>query len=337
MHAENSDAVAALEALSRLFSAGVLLLGAEDEIRFANDAACELLDCSGADELRSRWPQLRTRFGGTNRDVALDSGRVVRLGSAPIQPPGVGRLVVLRDKSALEAFDEELTLASRMRSFAYEQRMLSHDLRAPLNAIHLSLELLSTALSEEPCAEQPPKWERHVAVMRSELARVQRWLETTLDQREPAGRPEPVDLGALLEEVARLVGAQARKQQVRIVLDLPAAPARYSASRPALRQALLNMVLDSLEAMKRGGSLRLWLKEERTEAVLTLEDTRAFLEERTIAEMTRLALSRRRSDTGLYVAHRILERQGASVRLERSGSGGARFVTVFPRGMGIAD
>ncbi len=335
MHAFDCDALALLKAFSRLSDDAILLLDASGGLRFANAQACRLLGYTNAEEAYEHWGRLRSAFqtAAASFDVKLEGGRAIRAASSALgETDRDGRVVVLSDRRSLEVMEQELVLASRMRSLAYEQRMLAHDLRAPLNAMHLSLELLEAELSDKPASggAEAPHWERHVGILRSELARLEQWLSSTLDPKSPSPGLDPLDMAAALKDIARLIGVQARRHHTEVELDLRT-PAPVAGMREDVRQAVLNVAIDALQAAAPGGRVAIRGDADRPDSrcTVTVEDTRRAMPESALREIERLEWCTRESSIDLYVARRLLEGAGGRFTAERL-STGMRFVLEFP-------
>jgi signal transduction histidine kinase len=242
----------------------------------------------------------------------------------------------LRDERVPDVLETDLLLASRMRTLVHEQRMLAHDLRAPLNAMHLSLELLAATLSEEAPvaagAAEPvtASWQRHVSVIREELDRLQRLMAAALEHKEPIGSArENFDLRSTASEVARLLGPQARKQQVDIKVNLAEAPAAVVGARESIKQALLNVAVNALEAME-DGACSLSVRGDDDRVIVAVEDTGRGIPGETIEEIYQLDWYARKTGTGLYVARRIIETHAGHIEVENVPGRGTRFVLALP-------
>jgi signal transduction histidine kinase len=166
-------------------------------------------------------------------------------------PHGAARLTAALAPPAEEA---DRLLAQRMRIVADLHCVYAHDLRAPLNSMQLSLELLAATLSDPGAA---PGWERHLAVMREELARLNRLIESTLERGERAGAERGFDLREALDEIGRVLKARARRIEVTVELELPQAPVRVAGFRERVEQALLDIVAALLDATPRAGKIAL--------------------------------------------------------------------------------
>jgi signal transduction histidine kinase len=150
----------------------------------------------------------------------------------------------VQDLGVLAGLETDLRLASQMRSVSQIAPAVAHDLRAPINAMVFNLEILKEMISSGRAADpgSQEKLRRYVDVLRDELSRLHRGLETFLAFVSPRSDTfETVDLRELAEELASLLVAPARKQQVQVRADLPAQPLPAAGNRYLLRQALLHL------------------------------------------------------------------------------------------------
>ena len=97
---------------------------------------------------------------------------------------------------------------------------------------------------------------RHVAVLRQELNRINRSLLGILTQTVPESPPERFDLNGSLADLVALLMPQAQSQSVEVEVSLSDGPLPVRGYPHRLRQALLNVAVNALEAMPRGGRLR---------------------------------------------------------------------------------
>jgi signal transduction histidine kinase len=226
------------------------------------------------------------------------------------------------DALSREALETELVLASQMRSLAHVYGVLAHDLKAPLNAMQLALDLLADSLADPgPPAEAAAgeRRQRYLAILREELARLDRVLRAMLEQKEPiASAAASFDLREVIQEVARLLLRPARRQRVEVRLDLPAAMT-MTGYRERLKQALLDLALSGLEAMPEGGRLGIAAAAQGDSLVVTVEDTGAG--------------GRSASGIGLYMARLVVESHGGEMVDEAQPGRGARFRVLLPRGL----
>ena len=167
--------------------------------------------------------------------------------SYPSQPSATG-----------ERLAQDHRLAVQMRALAEIAPAVAHDLRAPINAMVLNLEVLRETVSSgrgRDLAGQE-RLLRYANVLRDELARLHRSLEIFLGHISPRGdHIETLDLRDLAGELASLLTAPARKQLVEVKARLAEKRVAVTANRYLLRQALLHFGLAALAAVPHPGRL----------------------------------------------------------------------------------
>jgi signal transduction histidine kinase len=185
---------------------------------------------------------------------------------------------------AATALESDLYAATLMRSLAEIAPAVAHDLRAPINAMVLNLEVLKETLA---AGGRPPspnglpafgggrdpreRQQRYVNVLREELSRLHLSLELFLGHISPrANRLEGLDLREPAQDLAALLRPSARKQQSQIEVLVPDAPVPILATRYQLRQALLHVGLSALLAVPRDGRLEIRLDRHASRARLRI-------------------------------------------------------------------
>jgi hypothetical protein len=180
------------------------------------------------------------------------------------------------------ALESDLRAATQMRSLVEIAPAVAHDLRAPINAMVLNLEVLKESLaassprpgsSPAPAAGRDPRerQQRYVNVLREELSRLHRSLELFLAHISPRGdRLEGLDLREPAQDLAAMLRPSARKQQSQIEVLVPDAPVPVLAQRYQLRQALLHVGLSALLPVPREGTLQIRLDRHASRARLRI-------------------------------------------------------------------
>lgn len=350
---ESADAAALdhLDALSRILNVGLLVLDARGGLEFASPMAIHLLGCRDREELEQRWgdlgsgmrlddPAPRALSAPLRRIVEVPTGggvRSLRLEIHPLESEScTGRLVLLKDRRTVDLLETELVLASQMRSLVHVYRVMAHDLKAPLNSMQLTLELLADSLADEdafsPRAGARERRQRHVAILREELSRLNRSLQSMLEQGEPLGAlAHAFDLRELTREIARLLTPQARRQRVELDLQLPGGEVKVAGHRDRLKQALVNVALSGLEGMAGGGRLAIRLDSDDM-ARLSMHDTGAGATDALLGEVYENHFTREKSRVGtrLYVARLVVESHGGELAMESEPGLGTRIHLALP-------
>lgn len=341
------DASDWLEVLSGVMNVGMLAVGRTGRLEFANDMALDLLGCADESEMRRRWPELRRVLdigNGWNAEVTkpkrgtvdlpqAGGTRFLRLEMHALRASSSGCLVLLRDRQAGDVLETDLLLASRMRSLVHVYRVLAHDLKAPLNAMQLTLELLADASAYDDTPDGSARRRRHVEVLREELARLNRILQTMLDQREPMEAvSDRFDLREVIREIVVLLAPQARGQRVELRILLPDNPVCLQGYRDRLKQALLNVAINGLEAMPGGGRLEICLSAADAQVTVKIADTGSGIPDELVEAIDQIYFTTKSSGSGigLYVARLVVESHGGEIIVQSETGAGATFTIMLP-------
>jgi signal transduction histidine kinase len=336
-----------LLAVSQALDLGVLLLAPGQQLDFANARACELLGMADLDELAARWPAIAPQFvpclgapeAATTRpaDIELPTAaggkRWLRCQAYSLAENGnESFLVLIRDRAMIEALETDLCLASQLRGLTRVYRAVTHDLRAPLHSMVLNLELLQQSLQGgEDEREEQLEW---LAVLKQEVERLNRSLQALLAETAPPPDQarEVFDAGDVLREIERLLLPQARLQQVELRTAAPDDEVPILGYRDRIKQAILNIAINALEAMPEGGRLGLRLEAAEGAARLAIEDSGPGIPPSARARIFDLHFTTKTSGTGigLYVARSITEAHGGGIAVDSESGRGSRFEISLP-------
>jgi signal transduction histidine kinase len=165
------------------------------------------------------------------------------LGQGP-EPPGM--LVVARDLGLMREIETVVEHSDRLIRLGSVISGVAHQLRNPLNAMSLQLELLSHDV------DRSGNGARRVRALRDEIERLDRVIDALMRFMRPEKlKPASVPLNGLLTEV---VGA-VRKPEIRLEYDLDPSVVAITADRALLAEALRNIAANAVEAMPQGGRL----------------------------------------------------------------------------------
>lgn len=167
----------------------------------------------------------------------------------------VARSLVRRHLAGLRAAERRARAAERMAEIGAMTGGLAHEIKNPLSTIGLNAQLLAEAIEELPIdAEERGRLSRRVAALRREAERLRGILTDFL---QFAGQlridPRPTDMNALVEELTDFFMPQAQVQGVRLRCELAPGPLTASADGPHAKQALLNLMLNAVQAMAADG------------------------------------------------------------------------------------
>jgi signal transduction histidine kinase len=235
-------------------------------------------------------------------------------------------------REAIEAFNE-MTTALRMQRAAQLAYLggVAHDLRNPLSAVSMALELVRTEPSEEQRANA-------VELVDRQVARLARMVGDLLDAtRIEAGQLElhttPVELRALCREVVDLYRATARGQE--IAVRAPEEPVVVDADPLRVEQVIGNLVSNAIKYSPRGGPIDVVVRGDAAHAVLEVSDRGIGMSREQIADLF-VPFRRSAKDVapgvglGLSVVLRIVRAHGGSIEVESELGAGSTFRVTLP-------
>jgi signal transduction histidine kinase len=208
---------------------------------------------------------------------------------------------------------------------------LSHEIRNPLNAAGLQLTVLERRVQRLPAERQAGLLEP-LGLVRDEIKRLGRLLDDFLRFARPRELSvEPVDAAALLESVGALLSAEAERRGVR--LDCAVEPAVVPGDPERLKQALMNLLLNALDATPKGGAVRLSLHASPTDVAIEVEDSGPGIPREQRERIFEPFFTTKAAGTGLGlpIVHSIITQHGGAVVIESSDLGGAKFSLRLPR------
>ncbi|MEQ1574089.1 MAG: HAMP domain-containing sensor histidine kinase [Vicinamibacterales bacterium] len=344
--AERNQIARWANACSAMLHVGFVLLGADGQLDDATPTACVLFGAADAEALRSRWSAIHDKLIPSLRD-SVDTAQIVEMSielegqsrrvrcevHALTEDHGVRHLLLVQASERTAAIENALHAASRYQTLAALSATTAHDVNGSLNAMMLNLELFSRTL--EPGVSRPDDADvqRHcLHAIRQELGRLALSVGSVLDEsRVEDAQPSRVCLTAILESVVSLLRAKAERQRVAIRLDGSDHAIEVIGHERDLRQAILNLAHNALEAMPEGGELALELSADGPIAVVTVADTGTGIRDDLRHKMWDLYFSTKSQGLGigLHVVKAVVHAHGGSVVLDASDSG-ARFAIRLP-------
>lgn len=344
-----------LELLSRVLEEGVVIARGGGDVVSMSDPAVALLGGPGGCEAAWAWlhERLRARAAGSGTGGSSIEGRFVldlelpdHLGGArvrcsvhPQEEDADGRqglTVLLKDRRSIDWLQTDLQLALRVRRRGRRVEQAAHDLKAPLNALALNLDLLRRELRAAGALDDA---EARLGVLQREISRLHRLVEAAMSQfRVPEEGVRRLDLRQLVGETAELIGPQADSAEVAVELDLPATPVWVHAVRDHLEQALLNLLVNGLEAMSVGGLLEIALCTRDGTAELRIRDDGPGIPEAIARHVFDLHFSTKPtgSGLGLFISRSIVEGLDGRLELESAAGRGTTAVVRLPIGASAA-
>ncbi|MGC1424419.1 MAG: ATP-binding protein [Terracidiphilus sp.] len=241
---------------------------------------------------------------------------------------GLGALVTLHDLESVEQIESELELSRRMAAIGRLTAGVGHEVKNPINAIVVHLELLKNKLG----GDQAPAT-RHLEVIDAEIHRLDRVVQTLVDFSRPVElRLQEQDLCTVIGDVLALADEELSTRNVKLEGRLPAHPLIVNVDADLLKQAAINVILNGAQAMPDGGALRVTLEEDRKMAVLRITDEGTGIPPEIREKIFDLYFTTKSggSGIGLAMTYRILQLHHGSVDVQSKVGRGTEFSLRIP-------
>ena len=239
---------------------------------------------------------------------------------------------LVRLRAALRATGQELARAreelathalARARSLEEVAAQVAHELKNPLTAVK--------ALAQVGAMAPRGGARDQFGVIEREVARMQEIIQEYLSFARPLEdlRPERVDLGPLVEDVLALLSARAESAGVR---ERCRGSAAVTADPRRLKEALLNLVANAIEATPPGGAVEVDVERDERLARIVIRDTGRGMRPDVLARVGTPFFTTRETGTGLGVvlARSVFDQHGGAVRYESAPGRGTTVTATLP-------
>lgn len=227
----------------------------------------------------------------------------------------------------LQAAERDAARREQLAAVGQLAAGLAHEMRNPLTAIKVLVQAATRR------ADGAGLCGRDLAIVREEVDRLAGTIQTFLDFARPP-RPEArrVDAAAVARDVLGLVAARATQQGVRLDPCPPSGPVVVQADPAQLRQLVLNLVLNALDATPAGGTVAVTARTQPLWALVEVADTGSGLPGELGDRIFDPFVSTKETGTGLglTICRRVAEAHGGALTAADRPGGGAVFTVRLP-------
>jgi signal transduction histidine kinase len=273
-----------------------------------------LLGTALLDAFERRRPISQREFeaaGGKHIQVSLDFVQE--------KTSQIGALLIMRDTESVRRIGDEIEMSRRLSASGRLTRGVAHEVKNPINAIVLHLQLLQNKL-----AKQEPDTRRHMDIIDSEIRRLDRVVQTLVDFTRPRDlRLEEIDIRRLLDDVVLLATPDAEQHGVTITRHMPEQRLRVKADADLMKQAFLNVVLNGVQAMPEGGRMTISARHENNFVVAEIQDQGPGIPRELHDKVFELYFTTKKEGSGIGLAqtYQILQWHYGTVDFESSSAG----------------
>ena len=213
---------------------------------------------------------------------------------------------------------------------------LAHEIRNPLNAAVLQLHLLDRGVDKLECEDSTKDaLKKRAAVVGDEIGRLNRLLTEFLELARPrALAREPVHVARLVADVLDLYRETADARGIDVARDLASEGTTLVGDAEKLKQVVLNLVVNAMDAMKSGGTLSARVRIEGDRVSIDVSDTGQGIPPEVIEHVFDPFFTTKEAGTGLglSIVRKIVDQHGGEVRIETESAHGTRVCVLIPTG-----
>jgi signal transduction histidine kinase len=266
----------------------------------------------------------------TQREIELENGRRIQIALDFIaeRDQRIGALLTMRDAETVRRIENEIELSRRLAAIGKLTSGVAHEVKNPINAIVVHLELL-----REKMREVDPGTRRHMDIISNEIRRLDRVVQMLVDFNRPVElRLSSFDLRKLVEDVAMLASPEASLQGVEVRTQIGREPLPINADNDLVKQALLNVVLNGVQAMERGGILTVVARRNENSASIEVRDEGKGIPPDIRDKIFNLYFTTKKagSGIGLAVSYRVLQMHSGSLDFTTEVGAGTTFRLHLP-------
>jgi signal transduction histidine kinase len=238
-----------------------------------------------------------------------------------------------RALAELQQSQDRLIRSERLAAIGQLAAQIAHEIRNPLNALGLNVELLADEARDGNADEV----DEIVRDIRGEVGRLTRITESYLELgRLPPLRLGPHSINSIVEELARFQNEELERAGVVVDLELSPDLPMVRVDPAQLRQALLNIVRNAGEALAEGGGGRLristWRARSGAGVVLELGDDGPGMEPEHVSRIFDPFFSTKEtgSGLGLPLTHQLIAEHGGTITCTSTPGEGTTFTIRLP-------
>jgi two-component system sensor histidine kinase PilS (NtrC family) len=329
------------ENIIQSLTSGVITLNLDGRIISANRAGLDILGIDGEDKILGKG--LSQFMTGLHLDELVSKkreqmlytapdGRMVTLGFSSSELRDTdektqGYIIIFQDLTDVKELEDRLRTSEKMALLGQLAAGLAHELRNPLSAISGAVEILSSDV--KPTEENL----RLVRMASQEVERLNLLVEDFLILTMPIQKLTTlVDLGCIIDDTVESFAKTIRRGNIEIANQVEKG-IYVQADSYRLKQAVWNLLLNSVDAMPIGGLIIIKSKTEENSVVIEISDEGKGIDENFISRIFEPFFTTKEVGTGLGLAivQKVIEGYNGNINVVSSRGNGATFVITLPR------
>ena len=248
----------------------------------------------------------------------------------------VGGILLVKDMTEIRKLEERVQRASRLAALGQLTQRLVHEIRNPLSAMDINLQLLQERLGSR---SEDPDIGRYLEIISTETRRLNQVLRNAQVFSKPESPDlETVDLHQIIEQVLFLIQEEALRKSIEISRGLQAKRSMVKADPDQMKQVFLNLFKNSIEAMSEGGKFEVLSRNDGQNKIIGIElvDTGSGIPMANLQHVFDPYFTTKKKGTGLglSIVHNIIVQHGGTIDVSSWLGEGTIFSIILPLASG---
>jgi two-component system, sporulation sensor kinase E len=266
-----------------------------------------------------------------DRDGAAFSGTMSGV-PAPGYSEQVGHAMILRDITESRRSAQQIIESERLNALTLLAAGVAHEIGNPLNSLHIHLQLMERQAHKLDRAARE-ELQESIDIARSEVNRLDSIVTQFLRAIRPS-KPElhPENVNTIVEETLRFFTPEIQDRNIVVEQELRSDLPLLQIDRDQMKQAFYNVIKNGLQAMKRGGILRIRTDRDDTHVFISFVDTGSGMSAENLGRVFEPYFTTKPSGTGLglLIVRRIVREHGGELSIESSEGKGLTLTIRLP-------
>lgn len=327
---------------------GLLALNSEGKIAAFNRTAEQLLGLSSSSVINKNpkdilpkplaglTDELRAKGGIIDRemDCPREGGKNIPLDVTVFSLKGdgnghLGEVILFRDLTEIQDLRTEVERTRRLASLGRLAAGIAHEIRNPLS----SIKGFATYFMER--YKDIPEDQKTAEIMVQEVDRLNRVITQLLEFARPMSlQRRPVSIPDIIHHSLKMIERKAEEKEIKVTTNISPEITKVSLDPDRINQVLLNLYLNSIEAMPKGGTLTIGIVPNRADngIIMTVSDNGIGVNPEDAAHVFDPYFTTKASGTGLGLAivHRIIQAHAGEVRVDSEPNRGTTVTLTLP-------
>jgi signal transduction histidine kinase len=355
-----------LETVFNAIQEGIIVTDSKGRITYLNDAACGLFGLEAAEAIGkpldervrgSDWESLTKSPGPVSHDMEIfyPQNRFINFYIVPLlmesrnsvagiddsgQPGSpipataeqVGHVMILRDITKSRRTAQQTIESERLNALTLLAAGVAHEIGNPLNSLHIHLQLMERSV-QKLHGEAKAELQQSIDIARSEVNRLDSIVTQFLRAIRPS-RPQlrPESLNTIIEEAVRFFTPEIQDRDITVKQELRSDLPLLRLDRDQMKQAFYNVIKNSLEAMKRHGTLHIRTDMDDTNVIVSFVDTGSGMSAGNLSRVFEPYFTTKSTGTGLglLIVRRIVREHGGELSIESNEGEGLTLTIRLP-------